>query len=110
MRAIAVIAVLLFHAGLSWIGGGALGVDIFYVLSGFLITALLVAECDRTGRIGLGAFYLRRARRLYPALILVLLFVGVTWGLVLKPRLPTLRGDVLATTFYVANWRFAFSG
>jgi peptidoglycan/LPS O-acetylase OafA/YrhL len=110
MRAVAVLAVLLFHAGLSWIQGGALGVDIFYVLSGFLITALLVAERDRTGSIGLGAFYLRRARRLYPALILVLLFVGIAWGLVLKPRLPTLRGDVLATTFYVANWRFAFSG
>ncbi len=110
MRAVAVAGVLLFHAGLSWIKGGTLGVDIFYVLSGFLITALLVAERDRTGRIGLGAFYLRRARRLLPALVLVLLFVSIVWGLVLKPRTPTLRGDVLATLGYVANWRFAFSG
>jgi peptidoglycan/LPS O-acetylase OafA/YrhL len=110
MRAVAVAAVLLFHAGISWAGGGALGVDIFYVLSGFLITGLLVAEHARAGRIGLGAFYLRRARRLLPALVLVLLFVGIVWGLVLKPRLPTLRGDVLSTLFYVANWRFAFSG
>jgi peptidoglycan/LPS O-acetylase OafA/YrhL len=110
MRAVAVIAVLLFHAGLSWIPGGTLGVDVFFVLSGFLITALLVAEHERTGRIGLGGFYLRRARRLLPALVLVLLFVGLTWGLVLSPRTPTLRGDILATLFYVANWRFAFSG
>jgi peptidoglycan/LPS O-acetylase OafA/YrhL len=110
MRAIAVFAVLLFHAGLSWIPGGTLGVDVFFVISGFLITALLVAERDRTGQIGLGAFYLRRARRLLPALVLVLLFVGLTWGLLLSTKTPTLRGDVLATLGYVANWRFAFSG
>jgi peptidoglycan/LPS O-acetylase OafA/YrhL len=110
MRAIAVLAVLLFHAGLSWIQGGTLGVDVFFVLSGFLITALLVAERDRNGHIGLGAFYLRRARRLLPALVLVLLFVGLIWGLLLSTKTPTLRGDVLATLGYVANWRFAFSG
>jgi peptidoglycan/LPS O-acetylase OafA/YrhL len=110
MRAIAVFAVLLFHAGLSWIQGGTLGVDVFFVLSGFLITALLVAERDRNGHIGLAAFYLRRARRLLPALILVLLFVGLTWGVLLSTRTPTLRGDVLATLGYVANWRFAFTG
>jgi peptidoglycan/LPS O-acetylase OafA/YrhL len=110
MRAIAVLAVLLFHAGLSWIKGGTLGVDVFFVLSGFLITALLVAERDRTGHIGLGAFYLRRARRLLPALVLVLLFVGLTWGLLMSTKTPTLRSDVLATLGYVANWRFAFSG
>ncbi|HEX4015748.1 MAG TPA: acyltransferase family protein [Frankiaceae bacterium] len=110
MRAIAVLAVLLFHAGLSWIQGGTLGVDVFFVLSGFLITALLVAERDRSGHIGLGAFYLRRARRLLPALVLVLLFVGIIWGLLLSTKTPTLRGDVLATLGYVANWRFAFTG
>ncbi len=110
MRAIAVMAVLLFHAGLSWIQGGTLGVDVFFVLSGFLITSLLVAERDRTGRIGLGAFYLRRARRLLPALVLVLLFVAVTWGLLLSAKTPTLRADLLGTLGYVANWRFAFSG
>jgi peptidoglycan/LPS O-acetylase OafA/YrhL len=110
MRAVAVFAVLLFHAGLSWIPGGSLGVDVFFVISGFLITALLVAERDRSGGIRLGRFYARRARRLLPALILVLLFVGITWGLLLSTKTPTLRGDVLGTLGYVANWRFAFSG
>ena len=111
MRAIAVIAVLLFHAGLSWIPGGTLGVDVFFVLSGFLITALLVAERDRAGRIGLGAFYLRRARRLLPA--------ARAGAAVRRARLgaaarAAARRPCAATCsprlFYVANWRFAFSG
>ena len=110
IRAVAVIAVLLFHAGVSWMPGGSFGVDVFFVLSGFLITALLVGERDRSGTIRLGGFYLRRARRLVPALVLVLLFVCVTWGLLLSVKTPTLRGDALATVFYVANWHFAFSG
>jgi len=110
IRAVAVIAVLLFHAGVSWMPGGTLGVDVFFVLSGFLITALLVSERDRSGTIGLGAFYLRRARRLLPAVGLVLLFVVLTWGLLLAAKTPSLRGDALATMGYVANWHFAFSG
>ena len=110
IRAVAVIAVLLFHAGVSWMPGGSLGVDIFFVLSGFLITALLVGERDRDGVIALPAFYLRRIRRLFPAMVLVLLFVGITWGLLLVKKTPTLRADELATLFYGANWHFAFSG
>ena len=110
IRAVAVIAVLLFHAGVSWMPGGSFGVDVFFVLSGFLITALLVGERDRSGTIKLGGFYLRRARRLVPALVMVLLFVCVTWGLLLAVKTPTLRGDALATMAYVANWHFAFSG
>ncbi len=81
IRAIAVVAVLLFHAGVSWIPGGTLGVDVFFVLSGFLITALLVGERDRRRDASASAaFYLRRARRLLPALVLVLLFVGAHLG------------------------------
>jgi peptidoglycan/LPS O-acetylase OafA/YrhL len=110
IRAFAVIAVLLFHAGISWIPGGSLGVDVFFVLSGFLITALLVSEHSRSGAIKLGSFYIRRIRRLFPAFLLVLLFVVVTWGLLLETKTTTLRGDALATLFYVANWHFAFSG
>ncbi len=110
IRAIAVIAVLLFHAGVSWMPGGTLGVDAFFVLSGFLITALLVGEHDRGGRIRLGGFYLRRVRRLLPALVLVLLFVGIVWGLLLAKKTPSLRGDALYTMAYVANWHFALSG
>ncbi len=90
--------------------GGSFGVDIFFVLSGFLITALLVTERDRTGGLGLGRFYLRRARRLVPALVLVLLFVTVTWGLLLTSHTALLRGDAIATLAYFANWHFAFTG
>ena len=72
LRALAVAAVLAFHGGMPWARGGFLGVDAFFVLSGFLITSLLVAEWERTGRIRLGAFWLRRVRRLLPALLLVI--------------------------------------
>src|SRR5215510_6298956 len=86
VRAVAVLAVLLFHGGVSWLPGGFLGVDAFFVLSGFLITSLLLAEVDGatargapigqgTGRIRLGAFWARRARRLLPALLVVVVFV-----------------------------------
>ena len=72
LRAFAVTAVLLYHADLNWIPGGFLGVDVFFVISGYLITSLLLAEFRNQSRIGLGQFYLRRARRLLPALFLVL--------------------------------------
>ena len=75
VRALAVAAVLAFHGGMPWARGGFLGVDAFFVLSGFLITSLLVAEWERTGRVALGAFWLRRARRLLPALLLVIVVV-----------------------------------
>ncbi|MEV8518056.1 hypothetical protein [Dactylosporangium sp. NPDC051484] len=69
MRALSVLAVLVFHANPDWLPGGFLGVDAFYVLSGFLITGLLLAELRTTGRIALAAFWGRRARRLLPALL-----------------------------------------
>src|SRR3954467_11880770 len=72
VRALAVTAVLLFHGGLAALPGGFLGVDAFFVLSGYLITSLLLTESDATGTIRLGAFWLRRARRLLPALLLML--------------------------------------
>ena len=72
LRALAVLAVLLYHAGLPWMPGGFLGVEIFFVISGYLITTLLLAEWRRRGRIDLRAFWLRRARRLLPALYLLL--------------------------------------
>src|SRR5437762_13932592 len=68
LRAVAVTAVLLYHAALAWIPGGFLGVEVFFVISGYLITALLLAEWQRRGRIDRAAFWLRRARRLLPAL------------------------------------------
>ncbi len=111
VRALAVIAVLLFHGGVSQLAGGFLGVDAFFVLSGFLITSLLLAEHARHHRIRLTAFWARRARRLLPALLVVLVVV-----IVAAPRLipgeevGLLRGDALATLAYVANWRMIYRG
>jgi peptidoglycan/LPS O-acetylase OafA/YrhL len=111
VRALAVTAVLLFHGGVYWLSGGFLGVDAFFVLSGFLITSLLLTERARTGRIRLGAFWLRRVRRLVPALLLVLLFVvAVFTNLLSQLEVTLLRGDSYAAMFYVANWRMIYRG
>ncbi len=111
VRALAVTAVVLYHGGVGWMPGGFLGVDAFFVLSGYLITSLLLKELDRTGRIDLWAFWGRRARRLLPALLAMLAAVAV-YGAVFLPtrQLTSLRDDAFATLLYVANWRFIFSG
>jgi len=108
LRALAVIAVLAYHGGLRRAPGGFLGVDVFFVLSGYLITALLLVEWDATGRLDLRRFWARRARRLLPALCVVVLAVMVPAVLAHGPGLAARRGDALATLGYVANWRFAF--
>jgi peptidoglycan/LPS O-acetylase OafA/YrhL len=104
---VAVLAVLLFHTEVSWAGGGYLGVDVFFVLSGFLITSLLLAELDRTDRINLGRFWSRRATRLLPAL-LVLVALAVALGSFVAPleSARELRDDAVATLTQVVNWRF----
>src|SRR5919107_1806777 len=104
LRAIAVMAVLLYHADLTWIPGGFLGVEVFFVISGYLITALLLAEWHQKGRINLKDFWLRRARRLLPALY-VLLVVTLTFAVVFLPgEVAKLRADVIAAVGYVTNW------
>ncbi len=110
IRAAAVVAVILYHAGLSWMPGGLLGVDVFFVVSGFLITSLLLQERQRSGRISLREFWTRRLRRLAPALLLMVLLVTVVWGFILKTDPLTLRRDSLFALGYGANWWFAFSG
>lgn len=110
IRALAVLAVLAYHGGQTWAAGGYLGVDAFFVLSGFLITSLLLAERRQTGAIDLQAFWMRRARRLLPALFLVLGAVAVYAALAAAPtELERIRLDGLGSLFYVANWRFVFS-
>lgn len=109
VRGLAVVAVLLFHAG--HLRGGWLGVDLFFVLSGYLITSLLLFEHRDDGRIDLGAFWGRRARRLLPALALVLLAVAAyAWIELLPIDLGRVRSDGLATLFFVANWHDVLGG
>jgi peptidoglycan/LPS O-acetylase OafA/YrhL len=91
IRAVAVLGVLFYHAGFEWFPGGFLGVDVFFVLSGFLITSIILEEYDRTGRIDFKQFYLRRARRLLPALFLMLAVVGLLALSCLSGRCPSLR-------------------
>ncbi len=109
LRGAAVAAVLLYHAGK--LDGGYLGVDLFFVLSGFLITSLLLAERSSTGTIGLGAFWVRRARRLLPAALVLLVGVSVYGWLLARPvDLGQIRSDGLATLFYAANWHTILRG
>ena len=104
LRAIAVLGVLLYHADIPWLPGGFLGVDVFFVLSGFLITSLILEEMDRSGRLNFSRFYLGRARRLLPALILVLIVVCLAAVLVYRDAASQARTDALASIFYVNNW------
>src|SRR2546421_959734 len=106
LRALAIVGVLLYHAGLRWMPGGLLGVDLFFVISGFLITSLLITELQRSGRIALTAFYRRRARRLFPALAAVLVLGVGAMALFRSGDLVRFRGDLLASVGYVANWWF----
>lgn len=111
VRALAVGAVLVFHGGVAALPGGFLGVDAFFVLSGFLITSLLLTERDATGRISVVRFWARRARRLLPALLVLLLTVVLVSRFLLPgEELPALRWDALAALAYVANWRMADRG
>jgi peptidoglycan/LPS O-acetylase OafA/YrhL len=104
LRAIAVLAVIAYHLNPALAPGGLLGVGVFFTLSGYLITDLLLGQRETTGRLQLGDFWLRRARRLLPALFLMLAVV-VAWVTLLdRSLLPGLRGDVLAAVGYVSNW------
>jgi peptidoglycan/LPS O-acetylase OafA/YrhL len=107
MRACAVLAVMMFHGGIPHMDGGFMGVDAFFVLSGFLITSLLIGEWRQALTIKLGAFWARRARRLLPALLLMLLFVAFFAAVIVpKGTYGALRLDALATLLYVSNWHF----
>ncbi len=108
LRAVAIIGVLLYHAGIDWMPGGFLGVDVFFVISGFLITSLILEEYDRSGRVNFAKFYLGRARRLLPAVAVLLIAVGVAVLIVYQDALSAFREDALATVFYVNNWWYIF--
>ena len=111
LRGIAVLAVLLYHAGVSWAPGGFLGVEVFFVLSGFLITSLLVAEWERSSRIALGAFWARRARRLLPALFCLVAVIGIYYALAgAAHAVPGLKGDGISALTYFSNWHQIVAG
>ena len=104
IRALSVLAVIVYHANKLWLPGGFLGVEVFFVISGYLITLLLLAESEKSGTVSLKQFWLRRARRLLPALWVVVLGVVVFAALFQREILGTLRGDVIAALFYGFNW------
>jgi peptidoglycan/LPS O-acetylase OafA/YrhL len=104
LRALAVAAVVAYHLDLGWAQGGLLGVGVFFTLSGYLITDILLGHWDRKGRLGLGDFWLRRARRLLPALFAMLVVVAIWVNTLDRSELPGFRGDVVASALYVSNW------
>lgn len=104
MRAIAVVAVMVYHANSSWLEGGYLGVEVFFVISGYLITLLLIAEHERTGEVDLKGFWVRRFRRLLPAVFVMMLLLSVWVALFERDELGKLRGDVIAGATYITNW------
>ena len=111
IRGVAMLGILGVHAGVYLTAGGFFLLDSFFALSGFLITSLLIVEWHTTGTIKLGAFWARRARRLLPGLLFMLVGVAIIYGLFVPAgTYPTLRGDALSALFYVANWHYIASG
>jgi len=111
LRAVAVLAVVLYHCGVTAVGGGYIGVDVFFVLAEFLITSLMLSEIESTSRLSFRNFYGRRARRLLPAATMVIAATVFTGWFVLSPLARRdLIGDALSATTYTVNWRLASHG
>ena len=110
IRAVAVVAVMVYHANSNWLAGGYLGVEVFFVISGYLITLLLIAEHERTGQIDLKSFWIRRFRRLLPALFVMMLLLSVWVALFERDALGKLRGDIVAGVLYGSNFYQIFIG
>jgi peptidoglycan/LPS O-acetylase OafA/YrhL len=111
LRGLAVVAVLLYHGGVAWANGGFIGVEVFFVLSGFLITSLLVVEWRESSTIALGAFWARRARRLLPALFSIVVVIGLYYAVEGPTKaIPGLKQDGIATLLYVSNWHQIAAG
>ncbi|MFN8483700.1 MAG: acyltransferase family protein [Anaerolineae bacterium] len=104
LRAVAVLAVIAYHADMGWLSGGFLGVEVFFVISGYLITTLLVAEWEGNDRIDFKSFWLRRARRLLPAVFVLIAAVLTITVLFLPDEVASLRSDAAAAIAYVTNW------
>ena len=109
LRGLAIILVLAFHGGWGWMSGGYVGVSLFFTLSGFLVTGLLLDEFDRDGRVDIRRFLVRRMRRLLPASLACLLAVGVLGAFGAFGSQPDLGRDLTGATTQLANW-FALAG
>ncbi len=110
MRAFAVVAVMVYHANPDWLPGGFLGVEVFFVISGYLITLLLISEKERTSTVDMRQFWVRRARRLLPALFTMMIALTIWTAIFERDALGKLRGDVVAAFFYVSNWYQIWTG
>lgn len=108
LRALAVIAVVIYHMNATALQSGLLGVTIFFVLSGYLITGLLIREWSTTKKINLPQFWLRRVRRLFPAIVFVLLGTIVLTGVFAPDMLTKLRNDIVAALLFFTNWWYIF--
>ncbi|HGZ6373815.1 TPA: acyltransferase family protein [Staphylococcus aureus] len=104
LRAIAVLGIIIYHLNKQWLTGGFLGVDTFFVISGYLITSLLLKEYDDTGIIKLKSFWIRRLKRLLPAVIVLLMVVGTATLLLKSDNIIRVKHDIIAAIFYVSNW------
>lgn len=104
LRSFAVIAVILYHMGLGWAPGGLMGVTVFFVISGYLINGLLVSERERTGSISLTSFWLRRARRLFPAILLSVVGTAALCTLFNHVLLDKMRPDIIPSLLFYNNW------
>lgn len=104
IRAIAIVGVLLYHADFDWFPGGFLGVDVFFVLSGFLITTLILEEYDRSGHVNFTRFYIRRAQRLLPALFFMLIVMGAVVAFAYRDAARAFGTDAVSALLYVTNW------
>lgn len=108
LRAISVLAVIAYHLNMNWARGGLIGVGIFFVISGYLITDQIISQWERYGRLNLVDFWIRRARRLLPAMIVMLLVVTL-WLFIIEPaRWNSLKGDFISSLLYINNWWLIF--
>lgn len=108
MRAVAIALVLLYHAGVPFFGGGYVGVNVFFVLSGYLITGVMLRDVDRTGRLSLTRFWARRARRLLPAAFVALGAASmITWLWLPLTQRSVFGKDIFSAAIYLVNWRLA---
>ena len=110
MRAIAVVTVMIYHANSTWLKGGFLGVEVFFVISGYLITLLLISEHERDHTVDMKQFWIRRARRLLPALFVMLFLLTIWTALFERSTLGKLRGDIIAALAYGSNWYQVYTG